>query len=136
MRGVRGENLAYRYLMSLVSLLSFQMPRLADYAFLAPWPWSLISDEFMKTTKKNYTSLGRLALDACALSAQSSRIWSKDGAFPRIVEEAKKAAGLWLGGHGVVPLQNCFEEYAKLFVIGFEIVAFKFGVKREELQRG
>ena len=106
---------------------------MADYAFLTPWPWDVISEEFVKTARKRYSSLGRLALDACERSAQSSHVWSKDEAISRIVGEAKKKVEIWLGRYGVVPPQNCFEDYARLFVTGFEIVVFKLGVKREGL---
>jgi len=131
MKGVKSEEWAYYYSMSLVSLLSFRRSRLADYAFLTPWPWDVISEEFVKTGE--YLSLGRLALDACERSAQSSHVWSKDEAISRIVEEAKKKAEHRLGRYGVTSPQNRFEDYARLFVTGFEIVVFKLGVKREGL---
>ena len=131
MKEVKSEEWAYYYSMSLVSLLSFRRSRLADYAFLTPWPWDVISEEFVKTARKRYSSLGRLALDACERSAQSSHAWSKDEAISRIVGEAKEKVEIWLGRYGVAPPQNCFEDYARLFVTGFEIVVFKLGVKRE-----
>jgi hypothetical protein len=131
MKGVKSEDWAYYYSMGLVSLLSFWRSRLADYAILTAWPRDVISEIFVKTTRKRYSSLGRLALDACERSAQSSHVWSKDEAISRIVEEAEKKAEHWLGYYGVVPPQNCFEDYARLFVTGFEIVVFKLGVKRE-----
>lgn len=133
MKGVKSEDWAYYYSMGLVSSLSFWRARLADYAILTPWPQDLISEEFVKTTRKRYSSLGRLALDACERSAQSSHVWSKDEAISRIVEEAKEKTEIWLGRYGVVPPQNCFKDYARLFVTGFEIVVFKLGVKREGL---
>jgi hypothetical protein len=131
MKGVKSEDWAYYYSMGLVSSLSFRRSRLADYAFLTPLSRDLISKEFMKTGE--YLSLGRLALDACERSAQSSQVWSKDEAISRIVEEAKKKAEHRLGRYGVTPPQNRFEDYARLFVTGFEIVVFKLGVKREGL---
>jgi hypothetical protein len=113
----------YGSLMALVSRFSFRKSHLMDYTFMTPLTWSLISEEFVRVTKRRAAGLGRRALRACedSSSGDEARSW--------IVKEAESYVKLWLERYGVRPPRSSLEEYAELFATGYEVVTSKLKVK-------
>jgi hypothetical protein len=121
MSGWKSPEWTYSFFMNLVSRFSSRKSHLIDYALITPFTWNIISEEFIRVTKRRAAGLGRDALRAC----EDSR--SREEACLMIVEHAKSYAGIYLKRYGADPPQSCLEEYANLFITGYGAVVSKLG---------
>ncbi len=113
---------AYGYLMTLVSRFATRYSHLIDYALLTPFTWEIISERFIRTTKKKAAGLGRDILRICEYAESMEEMHS------RIIRAIDFYTENWLRRYGVEPPQSCKAKYADLFISGYKIVE-NFGME-------